>query len=96
MNVESVVTHLLQIPCASRGKTASPHHKHYADALGLNFIECLCAAANPNWDYPEFIAKTPRGAYVFIGCDSRKKIVSIGRKGYHSSQYFGGTCPALD
>ena len=95
MDTEAVIAHLLEIPGSSRGKSASPSHKDYSEADGLEFIECPCAAASPNWDYPEFIAETPNGAYIYIGCDSRRRIISIGRKGYHAPDYEGGRCPAM-
>ena len=95
MDTEAVIAHLLDIPGSTRGKTALSDHKNYREAAGLEFIECPCAAASPNWDYPEFIAETPNGAYISIGCSSNRRIISIGRKGYHSSGYEGGRCPAL-
>ena len=88
MTINAVIAFLrTKIPDAVVGKTAQKKHKNYQRATDVDFVRCRCADADPEWEYPEFIGKTKRGSYIYVGCDSRTKTISCGPKGYHSSQY---------
>jgi hypothetical protein len=76
----------------TRGATATPGHAYYERARNLLFRRCACserAARAGDWTMAEHIARTPRGAYLYIGTN-RRGLVSCGPKGYHSSQYRNG------
>jgi hypothetical protein len=96
MTVDEAIDRLLRDGRATRGVTARPQHPNYREAREFDFRECPCAQADARWQHPEFIARTSRGGHIYVGRDSRRNIVSIGRKGYHSSRYYGGICPALE
>ena len=73
----------------SRGLTATPGNRYYDRAATLDFQICRCSEADPEWTAREYIARTPRGAYLYVGTNRRNEI-SCGQKGYHSSQYDKG------
>ena len=93
MDIEEVINILLD-EGGIRGRTASPGSSYYQRARGLEFVRCECShrartPAMPGYDY---IARTARGAYLYVGINSRSRIVSCGPKGFHK---LNGTRPCI-
>lgn len=93
MSIEEVIR-ILMIEGGSRGITASPGSKDYERARNLNFVRCECSYRSRTVDMPgyDFIAKTPRGAFIYVGINSRDRIITCGPKGYHKRN---GTTPCI-
>ena len=88
MTIEEVIRWYLDQD-QTRGATATPGHAYYERARDLNFRRCQCSARDAEWTMAEHIAKTPSGAYLYVGTN-RRGVVSCGPKGYHSSEYRKG------
>jgi hypothetical protein len=72
-----------------RGLTATPGHGDYGRASSLDFRRCECSARDGEWTMPEHLARTRRGAHLYLGTNAQG-IVSLGSEGYHSSKYRKG------
>ena len=88
MTIEQAIRYYLERG-QTRGLTASPGHRDYERARDLDFRICRCSGRDAEWTMPEHLARTSRGAYLYIGTN-RYGVVSLGPKGYHSSVYRKG------
>ena len=93
MNIEQVIATFAR-QGGRRGRTASPGSKDYERARSLDFQLCSCSERDPDRSYPDYIAGTSRGAFLYVGVDPRTMTISCGPKGYHSS-YGHGTPPCI-
>ena len=65
MRIEDVVA-MFEQQGATRGKTVSPGSPNYERSRDLDFQICKCSDQDPDWEIPEYIAQTPKGAYLQI------------------------------
>ena len=91
MKIEEAIAILLAAG-GTRGVTASEGSKDYERARGLDFVRCDCSYNDRSGPGYDFIAKTPRGAYLYVGIGSRDKTISCGPKGFHQ---LNGTTPCI-
>jgi hypothetical protein len=82
MNIEDVIADFEALG-GRRGKTATSGGQYYDRAVSLDFQRCECSARDDLWQFQDFIARTPRGAHLYVGLDPRSSIISCGPKGYH-------------
>jgi hypothetical protein len=89
MTIEQVVAQL-ETEGGNRGATATPGHADYERARNLDFTLCECSRRHGTGH--DYIARTPRGAYLYVGINGRTHVISCGPKGYH---FLTGTAPCI-
>lgn len=91
MDIEEVIA-ALEAEDGIRGVTATPGSQYYDRARNLQFQPCECSRRDAGYDHTDYIARTPRGACMYVGIYSRGMTISCGPKGYH---YLNGTEPCI-
>jgi hypothetical protein len=88
MTIEEAI-HNMEMEGGVRRRTATPGHDYYDRARNLDFVICECSRRHgPGYDC---IARTPNGAYLYVGINGRTGGITCGPKGFH----LNGTRPCI-
>ncbi len=65
------------------GRTATPGHQYYESASKLMFIRCQCGWDDTTYGWHEYIARSARGKFHYVGHNLHTGVISCGPKGFH-------------